>query len=126
MIDVPKLNKLTDRVEYCLERYPESRNSDIELFARLCERFYPPFERPLYNWSDLAYAMHQVPSMDHIARMRRKVIERNGYKKYLPTEVGIALHRGIARKVWEQYAKESKQATIHDARIVNEFNKADW
>lgn len=57
-ITILKLNKLTDRVEYCLKNFQETRNSDIDLFARLCETFYPPFERPLYNWRDLAYAMH--------------------------------------------------------------------
>lgn len=105
-ITTRKLNRLQDRVEYCLEQYEEARNSDIDLFARLCERFYPPFERPLYNWRDLAGAMHQVPSLDHIARVRRKVIEKHKYAKYLPTMKGIALHRGISQKVWQDYARQ--------------------
>jgi len=71
MISVQKLNTITQRVEYCLERFNETRNSDIDLFARLCENFYPPFERPLYNWRDLAHAMHSVPSLDHIAMHQR-------------------------------------------------------
>jgi len=107
-ITTRKLNKLRDRVEYCLERYPETRNSDIDLFTRLCERFYPPFERPLYNWQDLATTMHQVPSLDHIARLRRKIIQQHDYAKYLPTVRAIALNRGIAEDIWHNYAKENK------------------
>ena len=105
MITYQKLQNLHQRVEYCLDRFQEARNSDIDLFARLCENFYPPFERPLYNWRDLAGAMHSVPSLDHIARVRRKVVEENGYKKYLPTDIGIALHRGYDRKTWYEYAR---------------------
>lgn len=107
-ITVLKLNKLTDRVEYCLREYPETRNSDIELFARLCERFYPPFDQPLYNWRDLAGALHQVPSLDHLSRLRRKVIEKYEYKRYLPTDKRVALHRGINQGVFEAYATHNK------------------
>ena len=102
---VQKLQTIHQKVKYCLERYPEARNSDIDLFARLCENFYPPFERPLYNWRDLAGAMHSVPSLDHIARCRRKVIQDAKYQKYLPTVKGIALHRGYSQKIWNEYAR---------------------
>lgn len=104
-LTVKKLTTLHNKVEYCLDRYPETRNSDIDLFARLCENFYPPFERALHNWRDLASAMHSVPSLDHIARVRRKVIEQHEYKKYLPTERYIAEARGYNKAVWEAYAR---------------------
>lgn len=116
-----KLNKLTDRVEYCLSKYPETRDSDIDLFARLCERFYPPFERPLYNWRDLAQAMHIVPSMDHIARLRRAVIMRNKYKKYLPTRFSIAEARKINKEVWTDYAVNNPRE-IYKEPVNNESN----
>lgn len=112
MITSKKLNTIDQRVEYCLENYPETRNSDIELFARLCERFYPPFEKPLYNWRDLAATMHQVPSLDHIARCRRRVIQRNNYKKYLPTVKEIAIARGIQQSVWQDYAMGKKDNVV--------------
>lgn len=107
MQTVNKLNTLTKKVEYCLERFTETRNSDIDLFTRLCESFFPPFERPLYSWRDLASAMHRVPNLDHIARARRKVIEINGYKKYLPTDKSIAMARGLNEAVWIDYAKQN-------------------
>jgi hypothetical protein len=105
MITQRKLTTLHHKVDYCLDRFPETRNSDIDLFARLCENFYPPFEHAIYNWRDLAGAMHSVPSLDHIARVRRKVIQENRYLKYLPTDKGIALHRGYSQKVWNEYAR---------------------
>lgn len=49
--------------------------------------------------------MHSVPSLDHIARCRRKVVEMSGYKKYLPTVKGIALHRGYSQQIWNEYAR---------------------
>lgn len=104
IVTVQKLQTIYDRTKYCLERYEEARNSDIELYARLCENFYPPFERPLYNWRDLAGAMHSVPSLDHIARCRRKVIRDNKYKKYLPTVRSIAINRGISEQIWKEFA----------------------
>lgn len=103
-LTVQKLQTLEHKVEYCLERYTDAKNSDIDLFARVCENFYPPFENALYNWRDLAGAMHAVPSLDHIARCRRKVIRKHKYQKYLPTIKGIALHRGLNEKVWNEYA----------------------
>lgn len=104
MLTTQKLTTIHNKVKYCLERYPEARNSDIDLFARLCENFYPPFERPIYNWRDLAGAMHSVPSLDHIARCRRKVVQDAKYTNYLPTDLHIALNRGYNRKVWSAYA----------------------
>lgn len=103
-ITVNKLQTLENKVEYCLAKYIDAKNSDIDLFARLCENFYPPFESAIYTWRDLAGAMHAVPSMDHIARVRRRLIRRHHYKKYLPTVKGIALHRGLNAKVWHEYA----------------------
>lgn len=100
-----KLNTIMSKVEYCLEKFEDSRNSDIELFARVAENFYPGFERPLYNYRDLAYALHQLPNLDHIARMRRMVIQKHGYKKYLPTDKNIAVFRGISEVIWQDFAR---------------------
>jgi hypothetical protein len=106
-VTVQKLQTLEQKVEYCLARYTDATNSDIDLFARVCENFYPPFETALYNWRDLAGAMHQVPSLDHIARCRRKVIRKHNYRKYLPTNRDIAIHRGLNEQIWIDYAKDN-------------------
>lgn len=104
MINTESLSKLHQKVKYCLRLFPETRNSDIELFARLCENFFPPFQMPLYNWRDVAYTLHQVPSLDHIARCRRKVVQESEYKEFLPTVKAIALARGYSQKQWVDYA----------------------
>lgn len=124
MITKQKLTKLHNQVEFCLERFSETRNSDIDLFARLCENFYPPFERPIYNWRDLAGAMHSVPSLDHIARCRRKVIQYHRYKKYLPTDRYVAERRGYEQTVWEDYARANNipTAIVQASNIPAGFN----
>lgn len=99
-----KLNTLHARVEYCLERFDETRNSDSTLLIRLAENFYPPLNKYLYSWREVGDALHLLPSLDHIARVRRKVVRENGYKKYLPTDKRIAEARKINETKWKAYA----------------------
>jgi len=106
-ITVQKLNNLTQRVEFILDRYPETRNSDLELQAQVCIQFYPPFESAIYNWRDFVSVMRSLPTLDFIARARRKVIQKNDYKKYLPTIKEVAIARGINEAVWTEYAQQS-------------------
>ena len=107
MINTQKLHTVQKKVEYILDRYTETRNSDIELYARYCENFYPPLERPIYNWREVATTMHSVTAFDHIGRCRRKAIKDSNYTKYLPTVKAIAIARGLNELVWNQYAKEN-------------------
>lgn len=125
MITTQKLKNVEQKVAYILENYLETRNSDIELFAKYCERFYPPFERPIYNWRDLAGAMYQVTNFDHISRCRRKAIERSNYKKWLPTDKNVAMNRGYSEEVWREYAKENNikvKSTATDSNIPPQYN----
>lgn len=109
-ITVQKLNNLSQRVEHILNRYPNTRNSDLELQSTLCESFCPPFERAIYNWRDYVTVMRSLPTLDQIARARRKVIQRSGYKKYLPTIKEVAINRGYAESIWYEYAKQENIA----------------
>lgn len=106
MESVQRLNNLTQRVEYTLQKYPNTRNSDLELQAQLCTQFYPPMESPIWNWRDFVSVMRSLPTLDHIARARRKVIQQHKYKKYLPTDPMIAKARGINEEVWIEYSKQ--------------------
>ena len=103
---VQKLNNLTQKVEYCLDRYPNTRNSDLELMAKLCESFYPPWESAIYNWRDFVTVMRTLPTLDHIARARRKVVEKSGYTKYMPTIIEVAQPRGYNEEIWREYARQ--------------------
>lgn len=120
-ITVQKLNTLTQRVEHILDRYPITRNSDLELQAQVCLQFWPPFESAIYNWRDFVSVMRSLPNLDHIARARRKVIQKSGYTKYLPTVREIALARGYNEKVWEEYARQENIPTskVQDFSLNN-------
>lgn len=89
-----------ERIIYVLEKFPETRNSDVTLVIKLWESFYSGF---LHNggWihtSDL----HNVPMQDGVARIRR-IIQKRG--EYLPTNERIARLRD------KQYKKVTK--SIH-------------
>ncbi|MCK4454465.1 hypothetical protein KAU51_03985 [Candidatus Parcubacteria bacterium] len=91
---------LKAKVEYILQEFPDTRNSDIELMITIIERYYS-------NWiegdeyiklSDL----HQLPREDHIKRIRAKF---NSVGKYLPTEWEVAKARRINEEVWREAMK---------------------
>lgn len=67
--------------------------------------------------------MKNVPTLDHIARVRRKVIEANKYKKYLPTNPDVAKARGIAQDVWKEYSREKQPTGTGSAFNVPEGYK---
>lgn len=111
MESIQRLNNLTQRVEYILSKYPNTRNSDLELQAQLCTQFYPPMESPIWNWRDFVSVMRSLPTLDHIARARRKVIQQHKYTKYLPTDPAIAAARKINEDVWLEYARQERIQT---------------
>lgn len=115
-----KLNTLHGQVEYILENIPNTRNSDLSLQAELAQAFYPPLESAITNWKDIVIAMRNVPTLDHIARVRRKVIESNKYEKYLPTNPDVAKARGIEYNVWQDYAKRHNFAL--EKKLPSRFN----
>lgn len=122
-----KLKTLMDKVEYCLDKYKETRDSDIELYARMCENFYPPLERPLYNWRDLAYAMHQVVALESVTSLRRQIIRKHHYTKYLPTSAAIARYRQVNYETWLHFARNNpKDVEAEEAQIKASNIPAGW
>ena len=93
---------LEGRVENILQRYPATRNSDLALQAQLVYEFYPPLEQPIYDWREIVTAMSQVPTQDHIARARRKVVARN--KALMPTDLNVAKARKHSEDEFRRWA----------------------
>lgn len=99
MINIKRLN---EKVEYCLEYYPETRNSDIELTTRIWKEFHKSYlfdlgSKELYvKVKDL----FELPREDNIKRVRAKI--QNDDKKWLPTDWKIAKKRGILEGEWRQ------------------------
>lgn len=122
---IEKLNTLTKRVEHVLRSNPETRNNDIELQAAVLMTFYPPLERPIYNWMDYASVMKYIPSLDHIARARRKVIGRKGNEYLLPTNPNVALARGFSEAQWQQWAAQPDFDTGEDELLDEQRRNRD-
>jgi len=99
-----KLNSLPDRVEYILEKDKYSRDNDFHLWGELCQLFYPPFERPIYSYREIAALLSKLPSLNHIARARRIATERT--QNYYPEHWEVAKDRGMNRKAWLNYARK--------------------
>lgn len=92
-------------VTYILHYFPHTRDSDTDLAIKLWQEFYPQhFEG---NMMDVQ-ALHELPSIKTISRVRRDVQNREG--RYLPTKWEVAKKRKIAQDEWKEWAREQKKA----------------
>lgn len=69
---------LQKQVEYVLEAYPETRNSDKVLFMRIVTSFYDQFVGEFE--SILLTDLFKLPNYDTISRIRRKFQEAGKYQ----------------------------------------------
>ncbi len=98
-----KIKQLKDKVRKMLSLYPETRNSDITLTIRIWKEYYP--NRIITRASDMKdYValtdLFDLPREDNIKRLRAKIQNEEG--KYLPTDLKIALKRGIEEDKWHK------------------------
>lgn len=94
------LRKLKDKVEFCLSKYENARNDDIELTIVVWQEFYRVGD---------AIALEQLkelPRESAIVRIRASI--QNAEGKYLPTDLKIARKRGIEEVAWQEYMREQK------------------
>lgn len=68
-----RLNNLTRKVWYCLERFPETRADDRELVKVLYDEFYSVWSEPFY----MVMNRKDLPTFESIGRCRRKIQEEN-------------------------------------------------
>lgn len=98
---ISEIKKLKDKVEYCLREHPETRNSDIRLTHQIWATFHPrDLLRVNGQWMVSLKAMYELPREDNVKRVRAKF--QNEENKYLPTDLDIALKRGILEDVWRE------------------------
>lgn len=106
-----KVNTLRGQVEYCLEKFPESRDDDTRLLAEVLANFYPFPDKMLENWYEVAHMIKIAPSLDEIAKKRRDAIEGKIYKKWLPNSYLVAERRGIDKAIYKKYARKNNLPT---------------
>ncbi len=85
-----KFQNLKNEIYYCLQHFPETRNSDIELTIKIWKKFYSKylFVRPTSTtqtnptyWIDLE-SLWSIPSQDDIKRLRAKIQNPNPTTNY--------------------------------------------
>ena len=68
-----RLRNLTQKVWWCLDRYPETRADDRELVKVLYDEFYSVWNEPFY----MVMNRKDLPTFESIGRCRRKIQEEN-------------------------------------------------
>ena len=92
---------LKSKILHCLEKYPETRNSDIKLTNAVWYEFH---NDKIKNFEGRNYValqdLYDLPREDNIKRTRAKIQNEEG--KYLPTEEKILKQRKILEQKYRQ------------------------
>jgi len=94
-----KPKNLFKKVEHCLEKYEETRNSDITLTIKLWVIFYRDFL--VFSGSEVFIRLNSLwdlPREDHIKRDRARIQHEEG--RFLPTIEEVRKLRGIEEEKW--------------------------
>lgn len=95
------IRKLKDKVEHVLEKYPDTRNSDVELTIKIWEEFHSNMILTERGVKLIRLrALFELPREDNVKRVRAKI--QNEEHRFLPTKLSIALKRGILEDVWRR------------------------
>jgi len=87
------LKNLKKKVEHCLEKYPQSRNSDTKLTNAVWVEFYPEKLNNINGeWSVPLSNLYHIPSQDAVSRSRR-LFQEKGY--FLPTDPEVTRKRRL-------------------------------
>lgn len=95
-----EIKTLKKQVEHCLRQYPLTRNSDITLTIQLWRVFYPhKIKMSMSRGEAVALSdLYHLPRESNVKRARAYI--QNERKMYLPTELKVALKRGILEDEW--------------------------
>ena len=101
-----KKGELQTQVEYCLHKYPDTRNSDVELTTRIWREFYSSYLITRPSTKQLCVALvslFEIPREDNVKRIRAKF--QNDLGLYLPTSPIVARQRRINEEKWLDYMR---------------------
>jgi hypothetical protein len=98
-------NEVKRMVESCLQRFPETRNSDVKLTIKIWEEYFPQriFKSERGMPAIELYNLFDLPREDNVKRIRAKF---NEFGKYLPTSWEVAKQRQIEEGVWREYIRK--------------------
>lgn len=90
---------IKEQVEYCLQNFPHTRNSDAQLTFRIIHTFLPSDAKQIDGvWWFSSKALQSVKE-DVVKRYRAKFNEQG---KYLPTSEKVFKLRKLNREWWHQ------------------------
>ena len=98
------MKKLKEKVIYCLEKYPETRNSDTKLTSAVWLEFYKQF---LFTAPDGTCAaiklldLYKIPHQDSVKRIRATI--QNKENKFLPSDPEVRKKRKINEEEWRKF-----------------------
>ncbi|MCK9544955.1 MAG: hypothetical protein M0R03_23310 [Novosphingobium sp.] len=98
--------KLRSKILHCLNKYPDTRNSDILLTRAVWYEFHNSkiFQhngKPAIYTEDLI----DLPREDNVKRIRAKI--QNEENNFLPTDINVVKQRKINEEVWRNYCSPS-------------------
>lgn len=94
-MDIGKLKNLKRCVEWVLDNYPETRNSDVLLTVQLWKSYCADYiiDKEYIKLDNIKL----FPREDHIGRIRRSFQEKG---RYIPTDRKIFDDRKIQQEFW--------------------------
>lgn len=101
-----KIENLTEKVKFVLEKYEWARNNDTMLQMLVIAEYFPEKMRHNPDMSavlvetDILYSIRE----DHIKRIRA-LLNQKGL--YLPTDEKVRNQRRISQERWENYIRNS-------------------
>lgn len=96
-------NELKAQIEYCLEHFPDTRDSDTTLTIQLWKKYYPQRVKQGKDGELGIYFkdLYDLPKMYNIKRIRAKIQNEEG--KWLPNSWEVAKQRKISAIQWKDY-----------------------
>lgn len=91
---------LKEKIEECLEKYPETRNSDVALTNAIWLEYYKEwlFPAPDGNAAIRLSDLHELPNQDDVKRFRAKI--QNEERRFLPTDPDVIEKRRLNQQAW--------------------------
>lgn len=106
-----ELKTIENKVEYCLQKHEQTRNSDKSLYNAFLVEFYREFLVELNGgWVIPIMDLYDIPPQSQISRARRRI--QNDKRKYPPTDIKIAKKRGWLEEEYRQYYKPINKTLI--------------
>lgn len=102
---------LDNQVRYCLDKYPETRNSDITLTMHIWKEFYQ--EKLTVVDGVLAIRLRDLfdlPREDNVKRVRAHI--QNDLHEYIPTNWEVAKKRKWLQYDWRLYLGYTQEAVV--------------